>query len=56
MIKMSGELATLVMDLEPGLAVLVVCVSYLVISYITGDTVLGIGALIGLLVLKMWTE
>ena len=44
-----------VMELDPGLAVYVVCLSYLVISYVSGDLVLGIGALIGLFVLKLWT-
>ena len=44
-----------VMELDPGLAVYVVCLIYLVIGYISGDIVLGIGALIGLFVLKLWT-
>ena len=45
-----------VMEVEPGLAVYVVCLSYLVISYLSGDLVLGVGALIGLFVLKLWTS
>ena len=44
-----------VMELDPGLAVYVVCLIYLVIGYISGDIVLGIGALVGLFVLKLWT-
>ena len=44
-----------VMEVDPGLAVYVVCLIYLVIGYISGDIVLGIGALVGLFVLKLWT-
>ena len=52
----AGEVKALeVMELDPGLAVYVVCLIYLVIGYISGDIVLGIGALVGLFVLKLWT-
>ena len=53
---MIGQLTELVMELDPALAVFILCLSYLVISYISGDFVLCLGALIGLWVLKLWTE
>ena len=53
---MMGELTGLAMELDPSLAVFLLCLSYLVVSYTCGDVVLGVGALVGLWVLKMWTE
>ena len=52
---MIGQLAELVMDLDPALAIFLVCLSYLVVSYVSGDLALCLGALIGLWVLKLWT-
>ena len=53
---MTGQLAGLLMELDPALAIFLVCLSYLVVSYVSGDLVLCLGALIGLWVLKLWTE
>ena len=52
---MTGQLAGPVMELDPGLAIFLVCLSYLVVSYVSGDLALCLGALIGLWVLKLWT-
>ena len=53
---MIGQLTELVMELDPALAIFMVCLSYLVVSYISGDLVLALGAIIGLGVLKLWSE
>ena len=53
---MIGGLTELLMDLDPALAIFLLCLSYLVVSYVSGDLVLCLGALIGLWVLKLWTE
>ena len=53
---MIGQLTELVMELDPAPAIFLLCLSYLVVSYVSGDLVLCLGALIGLWVLKLWTE
>jgi len=53
---MIGQLTELLMDLDPSLAIFLLCLSYLVVSYVSGDLVLCLGALIGLWVLQLWTE
>ena len=53
---MIGELTETVMELDPALAIFLLCLGYLVVSYISGDLVLCLGAIIGLWVLKLWTE
>ena len=41
--------------LEPGPCILVICVTYILMGLVIADTVLCLGGLVGLLVLKQWT-
>ena len=52
---MTEDLLGKVMEVEPGTTVYLLCLCYLLLSYVSGDLVLCLGALIGLWVLKLWT-
>ena len=41
--------------LEPGPCILVICVTYILMGLVIADTILCLGGLVGLLVLKQWT-
>ena len=41
--------------LEPGPCIMVICVTYIIMGLVMADTILCLGGLVGIIVLKQWT-
>ena len=55
MIRLAGENLRMSV-LEPGPCIKVICVTYILMGLATSDTILCLGGLVGLIVLKQWTK
>ena len=42
--------------LEPGPCIMVICVTYILMGLVMADTILCLGGLVGIIVLKQWTS
>ena len=42
--------------LEPGSCIMVICITYILMGLVMADTILCLGGLMGIIVLKKWTS